>query len=84
MSVSIDLTPNVANQLKALAERRGVSVDQLLEDLIGEIHDVPPSGQSPTEEEFERDLSAFAEGTENRNDENESDYSRKDIYFDHD
>jgi hypothetical protein len=84
MTAHIDLDPQVVNQLIALAEARGVSVEELIRDFLDQIHAPAPEGSSGTTNEFEADMLTFAEGTENLNSSYSGNYSREDIYFNHD
>jgi hypothetical protein len=83
MDAHIDLDPQVASQLIALAEERGVTVEELLKEFVEQAYTIVPKKPVPRDE-FEADMLAFAEGTENLQSPYPGDYSREDIYFDHD
>ena len=84
MSTHIDLDPQTTDQLMALAEERGVTAEEVIKYLVEQLflstHATPKSDS----EEFEADMQAFAEGTENLESTYTGNYSREDIYFDHD
>jgi len=84
MDAHIELEPQIASQLAALAAARGVTVQQLLKEFVEQMSTLAPNSPLPTMDEFEADLRAFAEGTENQQSSYAGDYSREDIYFDHD
>lgn len=84
MPAHIDIDAQVASRLTALAEARGVTVEELLKDFAEQMYPVAPKIPKPTEEEFEADMKVFAEGTENLQMPYTGNYSREDIYFDHD
>ena len=80
MAINIDLKPETEERLQALADARGVSVDEYLKSLIGV---VDGEAVAVSLAEFEADLEAFASGTEHLPPAPIT-YSREDIYFDHD
>jgi hypothetical protein len=84
MQSHIDLDPDVANKLRALAEAKGVTVEELLREFVADAPVALPGTALPGPDEFEADLEAFAEGTENLESPYNGSYSREDIYFDHD
>jgi len=84
MNSRIDLDPQVASQLAALAAARGVTIERLLKEFVEEMSVLAPKGPLPAIDEFDADMRAFAEGTENLESPYSGDYSRDDIYFDHD
>jgi hypothetical protein len=83
MPTQLEVRPEIADKLAALAKVRGVSVDDLLQEVLD---DLEPPREAMTElslEEFERDMDALAEGLEHLPVGYEGTYSRKDIYLDH-
>jgi hypothetical protein len=75
------IKPETLALIEEQARRQGISVDEYLRRLLAEGQDMglkPDSG-----EEFEQDMAAFAEGTEELPESNGS-YSRENVYFDHD
>ena len=84
MDTHIDVDPQLASQLMALAEARGVTVEELLKDFLEQMYTIMPKKPLPPRDEFEADMLAFAEGTENLQSSSAGSYSREDIYFDHD
>lgn len=66
--------------LEKQAKIFGLSVDEYLRNLLPKTEKELPLSSG---DEFETDMIAFAEGTENLSNYNGT-YSREDIYFDHD
>lgn len=83
MSTHIEVQPDVAERLTALAESRGLSVDDLLRSVLAG-WDAPRGGGEPSLDEFERDMDALAEGLDHLPVEYRGTYSRADIYLDRD
>jgi hypothetical protein len=87
MASQLDIDPQIANQLLALAKARGVTVEALLRGFVEQEKQAAlpePSAAQPTSEEFESDMQALTEGTEGLGSRYAGSYSREDIYFDHD
>lgn len=84
MTIQFEVRPEIADKLTALAEAKGVSVDELLLSLISKPETSEPETAEPSLEEFERDMDALAEGLEQLPAEYRGTYSRADIYVDHD
>ena len=82
MSVQLEVRPEIANKLTALAKAKGVSVDDLLDDVLSDLQPVEIS--EPSLEEFERDMDSLAEDLEQLPAGSQGTYSREDIYADHD
>ena len=83
MPTQLEVRPEIADKLAALARARGVSVDDLLQEVLDGL-DLPQDGIVELSlEEFERDRDALAEGLEHLPVEYEGTYSREDIYLDH-
>ena len=72
------IKPETLAMLKKQANRFGLSVDEYLRSLLPKTEKELPLHNS----EFEADMIAFAEDTENLSSYNGT-YSREDIYFDH-
>jgi len=84
MDAHIELDPQVASQLAALAAARGVTVQQLLKEFVEQSSTIAPKSPLPTQDEFKADMREFAEGTENLKSPYAGDSTREDICFDHD
>jgi hypothetical protein len=83
MPTQLEVRPEIADKLAALARARGMSVDDLLQEVLDGL--ALPQG-AVTElslEEFEQDMDALAEGLEHLPVGYEGTYSREDIYLDH-
>jgi len=70
--------------LVSLAEAKGVSVDDLLLEVINDLELAQNAASESSLVEFEEDMDALAEGLENVPVRYEGNYSREDIYIDHD
>jgi hypothetical protein len=84
MAAQLDIDPQVATQLMALAKARGITVATLLREFVEQVAPTTPTATQPTSEEFESDMQALTEGTEGLGPSYAGSYSREDIYFDHD
>jgi hypothetical protein len=87
MASQLDIDPQVATQLMALAKARGITVATLLREFVEQEKQIAPTmpmWTQPTLEEFESDMQALTEGTECLGSSYAGSYSREDIYFDHD
>ncbi|MDX6288576.1 MAG: hypothetical protein QOH42_375 [Blastocatellia bacterium] len=82
MATPLDIQPDIADKLTALAKARGVSVDDLLKGIIDAIE--PHSNGVFSLEEFDRDMDLLAQGLEHLSTNDQGTYSREDIYSDHD
>jgi hypothetical protein len=83
MPTQLEVRPEIADKLAALAKARGVSVDDLLQEVLNDLEPPREAMTEPSLEEFERDMDALAEGLEHLPVGYEGTYSRKDIYLDH-
>jgi predicted transcriptional regulator len=83
MSMHLEVRPEIADKLAALAKARGVSVDDLLQEALAGLEQPQNAISEPSLEEFERDMDALAEGLEHLPVGYEGTYSRADIYMDH-
>lgn len=83
MPTQLEIRPEIADKLAALAKARGVSVDDLLQEVLDGLELPRDAMIEPSLEEFERDMDALAEGLENLSVGYEGTYSREDIYLDH-
>jgi hypothetical protein len=83
MSTQLEVRPEIADKLAALARARGVSVDDLLQEVLDGLELPQDAIAEPSLEEFERDMDALAEGLEHLPVGYEGTYSREDIYLDH-
>ena len=83
MSMHLEVRPEIADKLAALAKARGVSVDNLLQEVLDDLELPQDAIAEPSLEEFERDMNALAEGLEHLPVGYEGTYSRADIYMDH-
>ena len=84
MPTQLEVRPEIADKLSALAKVRGVSVDDLLQEVLDGLELPQDTIAEPSLEEFEQDLDALAEGLEDLEVKCEGSYSREDIYIDHD
>ncbi|HEU4388384.1 MAG TPA: hypothetical protein VFV34_11345 [Blastocatellia bacterium] len=83
MATELKVRPEIADKLTALAEARGISVEDLLGEVLNELQ--PPDATTEASlEEFDRDMDLLAEGLEHLPVEYQGTYSREDIYVDHD
>lgn len=77
-------TKEIKSETLAILEKQakifGLSIDEYLRSLLPKTEKELPLSSG---DEFETDMNAFAEGTENLSNYNGT-YSREDIYFDHD
>ena len=83
MPTQLEIRPETADKLTDLAKSRGVSVDELLFEMVAEMNSSSSRLDLPIEE-FERDLDALSEGLEELKLEYTGTYPRSDIYLDHD
>ena len=83
MPTQLESRPDIADKLAALAKARGVSVDDLLQEVLDGLEQQQDAVTEPSLEEFERDMDALAEGLEHLPAGYEGTYSREDIYLDH-
>jgi hypothetical protein len=83
MPTQLEVRPEIADKLAALAKARGVSVDDLLQEVLDDLERPRDAIAEPSLEEFERDMDALAEGLEHLPVGYEGTYSREDIYLDH-
>lgn len=83
MATEFEVRPEIADKLAKLARARGVTVDELLQEVLNRLE---PESDGLTEasiEEFERDMDLLAEGLEHLPAYRGS-YSREDVYLEHD
>ena len=83
MATEIKVRAEIADKLTALAEARGVSVDELLREVVNELEPTQDWTEASLED-FETDMDLLAEGLENLPAGYQGTYSREDIYLDHD
>jgi hypothetical protein len=76
------ISPETAAMIEAQARRLGISADEYLRRLLPASERDLALAADTTDEEFERDMILFAEGTDELPAYNGT-YSREDIYFDH-
>lgn len=84
MPIRLKVRPDIAHKLATLAEAKGVSLDELLLEVIKRLELTQDAASESSLEEFEQDMDALTEGLENFSVRYEGSYSRKDIYIDHD
>jgi predicted transcriptional regulator len=84
MPTQLEVRPEIADKLAALARARGVSVDDLLQEALERLEPAQAALTEASLEEFERDMDALAEGLEHLPVGYEGSYTRADIYLDHD
>jgi hypothetical protein len=83
MPTHLEVRPEIADKLAALARARGVSVGELLLEVLDGLELPQGAITEPSLEEFERDMDVLAEGLEHLPVGYEGTYSREDIYLDH-
>ncbi|MFN2596908.1 MAG: hypothetical protein ABR563_06950 [Pyrinomonadaceae bacterium] len=83
MPTQLEVRPEIADKLAALAKAGGVSVDDLLREVLDGLESPRDAITEPSLEEFERDMDALAEGLEHLPVGYQGSYSREDIYLDH-
>jgi hypothetical protein len=82
MPRQLEVRPEIADKLVALP--MGVSIDDLLQEVLAGL-ELPHVALTETSvEEFERDMDALSEGLEHLPVAYQGNYSREDIYLDHD
>ena len=79
---SLKIQGDIADRLATLAKARGVSVDDLLKEII-DVIEPRPNGEFSLEE-FDRDMDLLTQGLEHLPANYQGTYSREDIYSDHD
>jgi regulator of sirC expression with transglutaminase-like and TPR domain len=84
MPTQLEVRPEIADKLAALAKARGVSVDDLLQGVLDGLGLPQEALTEASLEEFERDMDALSEGLEHLPVSYQGTYSREDIYLDHD
>lgn len=77
------IKPETLAIIQRQAKAFGLSVDEYLRSLLPPNENDLSLKSGLNDEEFEADMLAFAEGTENHSS-YQGAYSREDIYFDHD
>jgi hypothetical protein len=82
MTIKLDLKPEVQEQLLAQARGRGVSLESYVASVL-EDRVLPVPRRRPTLEEFEADLEAIAEGTDDSPVLPPEALTREGIYGDH-
>jgi hypothetical protein len=83
MPTQLEVRPEIADKLSALAKAKGVSVDDLLQEVLDDLELPREAITEPSLEEFERDMDVLAEGLEHLPVGYEGTYSREDIYLEH-
>jgi hypothetical protein len=83
MSTQIEVRPEIADKLSTIAKARGISLDELLKQILDDLERPQSAVTEPSMEEYERDMDALAEDLEHLPIGYEGDYSREDIYLDH-
>lgn len=80
MATEFEIRPEIADKL---AKGRGVTVDELLQEVVNNLEPQPDGLTEPSLQELERDMDLLAEGLEHLP-EYRGTYSREDIYLDYD
>jgi transcriptional regulator with XRE-family HTH domain len=83
MAAEFDIRPEIADKLAKLAKARGVTVDELLQEALSRLGPPLDGVTEISLEDFERDMDLIAEGLE-RLPAYRGNYSREEIYLDHD
>ena len=83
MATEFEVRPEIADKLARVAKARGVTVDELLQEVLNKLEPAPQGLTEASLEEFERDMDLLAEGLEHLP-AYPGTYSREDIYLDHD
>lgn len=83
MPIPLDIRPELADKLTAVAKAKGVSVEDLLHFLLNELQPPEPKISERSLEEFERDMDSLADGLDDLPAAYHGTYSREDIYVDH-
>jgi hypothetical protein len=82
MATPLEIQPDIAARLATLAKAKGVSVDDLLKEIIEAIE--PRSNGEFSLVEFDRDMDLLTQGLEHLPANYQGSYSREDIYSDRD
>jgi hypothetical protein len=83
MATELEIRPEIAEKLAKVAEARGVTIDELLQEVLKNLAPAPVGSTEASLEEFERDMDLLAEGLQHLP-AYQGTYSREDIYLDHD
>ena len=84
MPTQLEVRPEIADKLAALAKARGVSVNDLLQEVLEGLEPSHGAVTEPSLEDFERDMDSLSEGLEHLPVGYQGTCSREDIYLDHD
>lgn len=83
MATEFEIRPEIVDRLAKLAKARGVTVEELLQEVLNKLGPPPDGLTAASLEDFERDLDVLAAGLEHLP-AYRGTYSREDIYLDHD
>lgn len=83
MATEFEVRPEIADKLARAAKARGVTVDELLQEVLNKLEPPPDGLTEASLEEFERDMDLLAEGLDQLP-AYRGTHSREDIYLDHD
>ncbi|MBC8029851.1 MAG: hypothetical protein H7Z16_07050 [Pyrinomonadaceae bacterium] len=82
MAAEFEVRPEIADKLARVAKARGITVDELLQEVLNGLEPPPDWLTEVSLEEFERDMDLLAEELEQLP-AYRGTYSREDIYLDH-
>jgi hypothetical protein len=83
MATEFEIRPEIADRLAKLAKARGITVDELLQEVLKNLEPASAGLTAAPLAEFERDMDLLAEGLEHLP-AYQGTYPREDIYLDHD
>jgi hypothetical protein len=84
MQMQREVRPEIADKRVVLAKTKGVSMDDLLQEMLNRLEPSQEALAAMSVEDFERHMNELSEGLEHLSVGYLDSYSREDIYLDHD